>query len=90
MGKSSPLHELIDLNELQSIQNSFASAVGTSSVIFSPEGVAVSVLLFNQQRKGNAAVLHRSWIWLERHSSKKLKRKPIMIDWRAPQRLLKH
>ena len=33
-----PLNELIDLDELQSIQDSFARAVGISSVIFSAEG----------------------------------------------------
>jgi signal transduction histidine kinase len=32
------LEELVDLDELQSIQDSFAKTVGTSSVIFSPEG----------------------------------------------------
>jgi len=32
------LKELVDQNELQSIQDSFAKTVGTSSVIFSPEG----------------------------------------------------
>ena len=32
------LKELVDLNELQAIQDSFAKTVGTSSVIFSPEG----------------------------------------------------
>ena len=39
MSGSSPLlRELIDLEELQSIQDSFARAVGISSVILSPEG----------------------------------------------------
>jgi len=38
MEKSFFLDELIDLKELQSIQNSFARAVGISSVIFSDEG----------------------------------------------------
>ncbi len=38
MEKSFPLDELIDLEELQSIQDSFARAVGISSVIFSAEG----------------------------------------------------
>jgi PAS domain S-box-containing protein len=38
MEKSFPLDELIDLEELQSIQDSFAIAVGISSVIFSAEG----------------------------------------------------
>ena len=37
MEKSFPLDELIDLEELQSIQDSFARAVGISSVIFSAE-----------------------------------------------------
>ena len=32
------LRELVDLNELQAIQDSFAKTVGTSSGIFSPEG----------------------------------------------------
>ncbi len=36
--KKNSLKELVDLNELQSIQDSFAKTVGTSSVIFSPEG----------------------------------------------------
>jgi len=35
---SLPLRELIDLEELQSIQDSFARAAGISSVILSPEG----------------------------------------------------
>ncbi len=38
MEKSFPLDELIDLEELQSIQDSFARAAGISSVIFSAEG----------------------------------------------------
>ncbi|MBW2740508.1 MAG: PocR ligand-binding domain-containing protein, partial [Deltaproteobacteria bacterium] len=38
MVKSFPLNELIDLEELQSIQDSFARAAGISSVILSPEG----------------------------------------------------
>jgi len=38
MEKSFSLDELIDLEELQPIQDSFARAVGISSVIFSPEG----------------------------------------------------
>ena len=38
MEKSFPLDELIDIDELQSIQDSFARAVGISSVILSPEG----------------------------------------------------
>ena len=38
MEKSFPLDELIDIDELQSIQDSFARAAGISSVIFSPEG----------------------------------------------------
>jgi len=37
MEKSFPLDKLIDLEELQSIQDSFARAVGISSVIFSAE-----------------------------------------------------
>ena len=37
-----PLQKLIDLDELQAIQNSFAGTVGTSSVIFSPEGVPLT------------------------------------------------
>jgi len=36
--EKSPLKELIDLDELQAIQDSFAKTVGISSVIFSPEG----------------------------------------------------
>ncbi len=36
------LQELVDLNELQSIQDSFAKTVGTSSVILSPEGGALT------------------------------------------------
>ncbi len=42
MGKLIPLQKLIDLDELQAIQNSFASTVGTSSVIFSPEGAPLT------------------------------------------------
>ena len=38
MEKSFPLNELIDLEELQSIQDSFARAAGISSGIISPEG----------------------------------------------------
>jgi PAS domain S-box-containing protein len=38
MSKKANLKELVDLNELQAIQDSFAKTVGTSSVIFSPEG----------------------------------------------------
>ena len=38
MEKSFALDELIDLDELQSIQDSFAKALGISSVILSPEG----------------------------------------------------
>jgi PAS domain S-box-containing protein len=38
MSKKANLKELVDFDELQSIQNSFAKTVGTSSVIFSPEG----------------------------------------------------
>jgi PAS domain S-box-containing protein len=38
MSEKPSLQELVDLNELQSIQDSFAKTVGTSSVIFSPEG----------------------------------------------------
>ncbi|MGP8323926.1 MAG: PAS domain S-box protein [Methanosarcinaceae archaeon] len=37
-GSSTSLRELIDVDELQSIQDSFAGAVGISSVILSPEG----------------------------------------------------
>ena len=37
-GSSPSLRELIDIDELQSIQDSFARAVGISSVILSPEG----------------------------------------------------
>ena len=36
--KNPPLKELVDLSELQLIQDNFAETVGTSSVIFSPEG----------------------------------------------------
>ncbi len=42
MEKSIPLQDLIDFDELQAIQNSFASTVGTSSVIFSREGVPIT------------------------------------------------
>ncbi|PXF59552.1 MAG: hypothetical protein C4B58_03010 [Deltaproteobacteria bacterium] len=42
MGKLLPLEKLIDLDELQAIQNGFAGTVGTSSVIFSPEGVPLT------------------------------------------------
>jgi PAS domain S-box-containing protein/diguanylate cyclase (GGDEF)-like protein len=42
MGKLLPLQKLIDLDELQAIQDSFAGTVGTSSVIFSPEGVPLT------------------------------------------------
>ncbi|NOR06077.1 MAG: response regulator [Deltaproteobacteria bacterium] len=42
MEKSIPLQDLIDFDELQAIQDSFASTVGTSSVIFSPEGVPLT------------------------------------------------
>ncbi|MBW2738570.1 MAG: PAS domain S-box protein [Deltaproteobacteria bacterium] len=38
MEKSFPLDELVDLEELQSIQDNFAIAAGISSVILSPEG----------------------------------------------------
>jgi len=40
MGKreKNSLRELVDLDELQSIQDEFAKTVGTSSVIFTPEG----------------------------------------------------
>ena len=38
MEKSFPLNELIDIDELQSIQDSFARALGISSVIFSAKG----------------------------------------------------
>jgi len=40
MGKreKNSLRELVDLDELQSIQDDFAKTVGTSSVIFTPEG----------------------------------------------------
>ena len=41
-GSSPSLRELIDTDELQSIQDSFARAVGISSVIFSPEGEPVT------------------------------------------------
>ncbi len=37
-GSSPSLREMIDIEELQSIQDSFARAVGISSVILSPEG----------------------------------------------------
>ncbi|MCD4754314.1 MAG: PocR ligand-binding domain-containing protein, partial [Deltaproteobacteria bacterium] len=42
MGKLIPIEKLIDLDELQAIQDSFAGTVGTSSVIFSPEGVPLT------------------------------------------------
>ena len=42
MSKKANLKELVDLNELQSIQDGFAKTVGTSSVIFSPEGVPLT------------------------------------------------
>ena len=38
MSETASLQELVDINELQAIQDSFAKTVGTSSVIFSPEG----------------------------------------------------
>ena len=38
MSQTASLQELVDLNELQAIQDSLAKTVGTSSVIFSPEG----------------------------------------------------
>jgi len=38
MSEKASLQELVDLNELQTIQDSFAKTAGTSSVIFSPEG----------------------------------------------------
>jgi len=38
MEKSFPLNKLVDLEELQSIQDSFSRAAGISSVILSPEG----------------------------------------------------
>ncbi len=38
MSKKANLKELVDFDELQSIQDSFAKTVGTSSVVFSPEG----------------------------------------------------
>jgi PAS domain S-box-containing protein len=38
MSENASLRELVDLKELQAIQDSFAKTVGTSSVIFSPEG----------------------------------------------------
>ena len=38
MGKFSLLSELIDLDELQTIQDNFAKTAGISSIIFSPEG----------------------------------------------------
>ena len=38
METSHSLHKLIDLDELQSVQDNFAKAVGISSVIFSPQG----------------------------------------------------
>ena len=43
MAKSIPLQDLIDFGELQAIQDSFASTTGTSSVIFSPEGVPLTL-----------------------------------------------
>ncbi|MEA1868396.1 MAG: PocR ligand-binding domain-containing protein, partial [Thermodesulfobacteriota bacterium] len=42
MEKLIPLQKLIDLDELQAMQNGFAGTVGTSSVIFSPEGVPLT------------------------------------------------
>ncbi|MEA3415067.1 MAG: PocR ligand-binding domain-containing protein, partial [Thermodesulfobacteriota bacterium] len=42
MGKLIPLQKLIDFDELQAIQDRFASTVGTSSVIFSPEGMPLT------------------------------------------------
>jgi len=38
MSEKASLQELVDLNELQTIQDSLAKTAGTSSVIFSPEG----------------------------------------------------
>ncbi|MEA1865783.1 MAG: PAS domain S-box protein [Euryarchaeota archaeon] len=42
MGESLPLQELIDFDELQEIQDGFAKVICTSSVIFSPEGDALT------------------------------------------------
>jgi PAS domain S-box-containing protein len=42
MGEPLPLQELIDFNELQDIQDGFAKVICTSSVIFSPEGDALT------------------------------------------------
>ena len=42
MGESLPLQELIDFDELQDIQDGFAKIIRASSVIFSPEGDALT------------------------------------------------
>ncbi len=42
MRRSLPLQELIDFDELQEIQDGFAKIICTSSVIFSPEGDALT------------------------------------------------
>ncbi len=42
MRRSLPLQELIDFDELQEIQDGFAKVICTSSVIFSPEGDALT------------------------------------------------
>ena len=42
MAKPLSLQEIIDLNELQAIQDSFAKSVGLSSVIFSPGGIPLT------------------------------------------------
>ncbi|MCK4652269.1 MAG: PocR ligand-binding domain-containing protein [Methanosarcinales archaeon] len=42
MRRSLPLQELIDFDELQEIQDGFAKVIRTSSVIFSPEGDALT------------------------------------------------
>ncbi|MCK4539105.1 MAG: PAS domain S-box protein, partial [Candidatus Krumholzibacteria bacterium] len=42
MRRSSPLQELIDFDELQEIQDGFAKIIHASSVIFSPEGDALT------------------------------------------------
>ncbi len=42
MRRSLPLQELIDFDELQEVQDGFAKVICTSSVIFSPEGDALT------------------------------------------------
>ncbi|MCK5216958.1 MAG: PocR ligand-binding domain-containing protein [Methanosarcinales archaeon] len=50
---NSSLHDLIDLDELQAIQDKFARAVGLSFVIFSPEGEPLKHINFDMIRKNH-------------------------------------